>query len=139
MKETKMKNIKKLLAISALVAAASSANAVTTTWDQYQNGRDFTVSRARITSGTTDASLGPITVDPKADLSVNLKASTPVSVTVSKALKDGTVLDSEAIAVGTSSVSRSFQAPQTFERLIVSATTALSAQNNVSATVIQSK
>ncbi|WP_425107209.1 hypothetical protein [Ancylobacter sp.] len=139
MKETIMKNLKKLLAVSALVVAASSANAVTTIWTQYENGPNFTVSRAKVTSGTTPAVLGPIKVNPRANVAISLKASTPVSVTLSKTLKDGTVLESEAIAVGTSNVSRSIVAPLTFEYLVVSATTALSAQNNVSVSLIQSK
>ncbi|MFG1413965.1 hypothetical protein V5G24_22960 [Xanthobacter sp. VTT E-85241] len=129
----------KLLGVTALVFASSAAHAVTTTWSQYERGHDFTVSRARVTSGTTPAALGAIQVDPKKDVTISLKASTPVSVTLSRMLSDSTVLGSEAIAVGTSEVSRTFSAPQTMEAIGVSATTALSAGNNVSVTVIQSK
>ena len=128
----------KLGAVVGLMAFAASANAATS-WVSTSTTPKLTVHQARVVSGTTPALLGTLEVDSNKPVTVVMTGSAIASMTLVNRLRDGTILNTETIAVGTTPVSRTFPSPLYFNALSTSLTTALTATNNVSVTVLQPK
>lgn len=144
MKVQKMKNLSlKMLALVglALVALASPVLAQT-----YPQGSVTTVgtgvnrlfvARGNYTSATTTAQGVNITPQSTKPVIVVARGSVAASATITNELADGTVLNSQAIAIGTTPVSVTFPAPAYYEVVRVSVTTALTGTNSVGITVLQ--
>jgi hypothetical protein len=135
--------VKKLFLTSALALigalAISSAHAQTWVEKTKADGRNTTASvyGAVITSGTT---LAPVAVrDMLGSVRVHVSATTNVSVSIQRLLKDGTLLSEDAVAVGTTPTSLTIAAPALVQAIRVSPTSALTGVNAVHANVINAK
>jgi len=134
----------KLLGISLMAMLGVAGTALAQTYPQGNvttagtgDNRLF-VARGIYTSGTTTPAAG-VNVTPQSTkpVIVVLRGSVAASATVTNELADGTVLNSQAVAITTTPVSLTFPAPVYFEVVRVSVTTAQTGSNSVSSTVLQ--
>lgn len=146
MKVQTMKSLKMHLLGLLLTAAAVIVGSVAVA-QTYPQGNVTTigtganrlfVARGIYTSATTAPAAG-VDISPQSAKPVYIatRGSVAASATITTELKDGTVLSSQAVAIGTTPSQVSFSAPVPFEVVRTSVTTPQTGSNSVSITVLQ--